>query len=143
MKNSNEKLVFLFLAAASRIERRLDRSLSAIKGISFTEFQLLNQLRLEHNGAATRVDLAASVHLTPSAVTRALQPLEKLGMVRSEKSARDARQTIATLTDAGEEVLDDANQLVKDEIALLSIPKEVSGKLIKFIEGLNFKPTRH
>jgi len=40
------------------------------------------------------VDLAAAVGLTPSAVTRALRPLEKLGCVATQKSERDARRSL-------------------------------------------------
>ena len=104
-RDRKSHLVFTLLAAASKIERRFDRVLSGIRGVSFTEYFLLKRLSEQHNHSATRVDLAAAVHLTPSAVTRALKPLEKTGYVISEKSERDARQTIARLTSAGEELL--------------------------------------
>lgn len=120
---SNTEFVFTLLKAASRIERRLDRVLSATKGVSFTEYHLLNELQEKHNGAATRVDLASAVGLTASAITRALKPLEKIGFVVTEKSEHDARRSIATLTPAGGELLEDAHQIVLDEIALLALPE--------------------
>jgi len=60
------------------------------------------------------VDLAAAVGLTPSAVTRALRPLEELGCVDTQKSERDARRSLASLTAAGAELLDDAQGAVND-----------------------------
>jgi len=136
MDTENTQFVFALLAAASGIESRLNRSLSSVKGISFTEFSLLEQLQTFHNGSATRVDLARAVHLTPSAVTRALKPLEKIGFVSTQKGQRDARQSVATLTPAGTELLSDANRLVLDEIATLSIPRSVGSELIGILNGL-------
>lgn len=124
MKQSNTELIFALLKAASRIERRFDRVLSATKGVSFTEYHLLNVLNQQHNGSATRVVLANAVSLTPSAITRALKPLEKIGFVTTEKSDHDARRSIASLTPAGSELLEDANKIVLDEIALLALPAE-------------------
>ena len=135
MKSTTE-LVFTLLKAASRIERRLDRVLSATKGVSFTEFHLLNELQQKHNGAATRVDLANAVSLTPSAITRALKPLEKIGFVVTEKSEHDARRSIATLTPAGSELLEDANKIVLDEIALLAIPESDTSEALNVLNHL-------
>ena len=99
---------------AGRIERRLDRSLGAITGISFSEYRILHSLRAQPEGAASRVDLSESVGLTPSAVTRALKPLEARGFVQTRKNTRDARQALATLTAAGFELVDDAVGVVND-----------------------------
>jgi len=136
MSQKKTDLVFALLAASSKIERRFDRVLSGIRGVSFTEYFLLKRLNEHPNRAATRVDLAASVHLTPSAVTRALKPLEKTGYVVSEKSQRDARQSIATLTAAGVELLDDADSLISDEISSLSLPAAESKALTTVLESL-------
>lgn len=122
MNKQKSEFVFALLAASSRIERRFDRILSAIRGVSFTEYFLLKRLKEQPNGTAARVDLAAAVHLTPSAVTRALKPLEKTGYVTSQKNERDARQTVAKLTDAGEELLRDVDAVIGDEISAWAIP---------------------
>ncbi|MBT6211101.1 MAG: winged helix-turn-helix transcriptional regulator, partial [Woeseia sp.] len=63
--------------------------------------------------------------MTPAGVTRALRPMEKLGMVSTVKSKRDARLAIAALTPAGREVLEDAGQVVNDtaRICLERSPK--------------------
>lgn len=136
MNIRNTQFVFALLSAANGIESRLNRVLSNVKGISFTEYSLLEQLNDFHNGAATRVDLARAVYLSPSAVTRALKPLEKIGYVSTKKGERDARQSVATLTPAGKELLNDANSLVLDEIALLPIPRSVRKELLGVLNDL-------
>jgi DNA-binding MarR family transcriptional regulator len=115
-RSSDHELVFSLLAAASGIERRLDRSLGAIKGITFREYQLLRALQQAHESTATRVDLARLVDLTPSGVTRALKPLEKLGYLSTSKDERDARRSLATLTKAGHELVSDASGVVADVV---------------------------
>ena len=109
-----QALALAFAAAWSRVEKRLDQSLGAIRGISLAEFRLLHALGAAPNARASRVDLAQAVGLTPSGVTRALRPMEKLGVVSTVKSKRDARLAIAALTTAGREVLSDASAVVDD-----------------------------
>lgn len=115
---SNQAMVIAMAAAWNRIERRLDGALSSIKGISFAEYRLLDQLAGAPAGMS-RVDLAEAVGLTPSGVTRALQPLEKLGFVTTTRSERDARRALASLTEQGRELAADASGVVDDVAAQL------------------------
>lgn len=118
MKNEQTKitedLVLEFLDVAGVVERRLDSALSYTRGVSFSEYRLLRTLALSHEGGAPRVELAAAVGLTPSAVTRALKPLEKMGYVRTVSNERDARQSLAQLTAGGKELLSDAKGVLND-----------------------------
>ena len=134
---SNTEFVFTLLKVAARIERRFDRVLSATKGVSFTEYHLLKELRDQHGGAATRVELAGAVGLTASAITRALKPLEKIGLVVTQKSEHDARRSIASLTPAGEELLDDATMIICDEVALLQLPRTGMADALTVLNKLN------
>ncbi len=109
-------VVVAILRASGTLERRLNGSLSMVKGITMSEYQLLDALRQQHKATATRVDLAAAVHLSPSGVTRALKPLEKMGFVTTSKDARDARRSLATLTEQGHELVADAAGVVNDTI---------------------------
>ncbi len=111
---SEQRLALTFADTWSRLERRLDHSLSAIRGISLAEYRLLRALGDAPGSQASRVDLAQAVGLTPSGVTRALRPMEKLSIVSTLKSKRDARLAIAALTPAGRELLDDASGVVDD-----------------------------
>lgn len=114
---SGQEFALAFAAAWNRVERRLDGSLSAIRGISLAEYRLLRALADAPKAQASRVDLAQSIGVTPSGVTRALRPLEKLGVVSTVKSQRDARLAMATLTKAGEELVADASGVVDDTMA--------------------------
>jgi DNA-binding MarR family transcriptional regulator len=56
-----------------------------------------------------RVDLAKSVVLTPSGITRLLEGLERCGYVERASCSSDARVTYALLTDEGYEKLREAS----------------------------------
>ena len=103
----------------ARAWNRLDSSLSAIRGISLAEYRLLRALGDSPGAQASRVDLAEAVGLTPSGVTRALRPMEKLGIVSTVRSKRDARLAIAALTPAGRELLRDTSSVVDDTMKIL------------------------
>lgn len=77
-----------FAAAWNRLEKRLDNNLGPIKGISLAEYRLLHALLNAPKYRASRVDLAHTVGVTASGVTRALRPLEKLGVVSTVKSIK-------------------------------------------------------
>lgn len=110
-------LILTLLDVAATIERRLDCALSNARGVSFREYLLLDRLSEFPNQRAMRVELASAVGLTPSAVTRALKPLEKLGFVATEKSPRDARQSLAKLAPGGQALLSDTRPIVDDVVA--------------------------
>lgn len=118
--------VLTLLDAAALIEQRMDRALSNTRGVSFREFRLLQSLSQFHDQSAMRVELASAVGLTPSAITRALKPLEKLGYVTTEKSDRDARRSLAKLTKAGTKLLSDVQDVVDDVVA--GLPQTAIGE---------------
>jgi DNA-binding MarR family transcriptional regulator len=134
MKNEQRKitedLVLEFLDVAGVVERRLDSALSYTRGVSFSEYRLLRTLALGHEGGAPRVELAGAVGLTPSAVTRALKPLEKMGYVKTVSNERDARQSLAQLTAGGRELLADAKGVLNDTL-LTSPLNELSESQVK------------
>lgn len=107
-------VVFELLAAAAAITSQLDAALSNVRGISFSEYQLVDALARESPRSTTRVRLAELVGRTPSGVTRALQPLEKLGYVTTVKDGRDARRSLAALTPAGSDLVADGRAVVHD-----------------------------
>jgi DNA-binding MarR family transcriptional regulator len=114
-----QTLTLTFAAAWNRLEKRLDSSLGAIRGISLAEYRLLRALSDAPSSWASRVDLAHAVGLTPSGVTRALRPLEKLGFVSTARSKRDARLALASLTPPGQELVEDAAGVVNDTVKLI------------------------
>lgn len=141
MKNSAkdpQALALAFAAAWNRLERWLSNSLGAIRGVSLAEYRLLRTLADSPDAQASRVDLAYALGITPSGVTRALRPMEKLGMVTTVRSKRDARLAIAALTAAGREVVDDASGVVDDSMsALLDNSPELADHMQQFTSLLN------
>ncbi|MCC6433634.1 MAG: MarR family transcriptional regulator [Acidimicrobiales bacterium] len=119
--NDDLQLVHALASAWAAVERRTSGRLGALHGISLGEFRLLHALAEAPQGRASRVELARAVGLTASAVTRALRPLERLGIVTSVKNDRDARLALATLTPAGAELVANAalvvGELVTDLLA--------------------------
>ena len=112
--HSAQEILLNLASAWVRLERRLDAHLSNVRGISFAEYRILQSLAATPHGRASRVDLAAALGLTPSGVTRALRPLEKIRVVTTQRSERDARLALASLTKAGRELVRDASGVVDD-----------------------------
>lgn len=129
-----QALALAFAASWNRLEKKLDSSLASIRGISLAEYRLLRALSEAPSSWASRVDLAQVVGMTPSGVTRALRPLEKLGLISTARSKRDARLALATLTSAGHELVDDASAVVNDQMKLvLERSPEITSRLDEMI----------
>ena len=133
--NLTEPAVLEFLETAASLERRVDRAL-AVVGASFSEFRLLKALAGAGPAGCSRIDLAHRVGLTASAVTRALQPMEKTGLVSTTRNQRDARQSLALITDAGMTMLADARGVLQDVLRSLPINGLGEPELAQFRAGL-------
>lgn len=99
--------------AHALIQKRFDTGLGGLHGISFGDYQMLDHLGRASGGRLRRVDLAERLGLTASGVTRALLPLEKIGLVGREADARDARVGYAVITDSGRALLANARVLAE------------------------------
>lgn len=91
--------------AQALLAGRLDERLGTLHGISFSDFQLLSHLNRAPGARLRRAELAGRVALSASSVTRALLPLEKIGLVARQADARDARVGYAVITEAGQALL--------------------------------------
>ena len=107
IKTQQTELAFSLVKLNTRILKRLDSPLS-LHGINLSEFMVLRNLSLAPNQTTKRIELAESVGLTASGVTRLLLPMEKIGLVQKQKNPRDARVSLVRLTPAGQGILDDA-----------------------------------
>jgi DNA-binding MarR family transcriptional regulator len=136
-KPETESLVLEFLETASTLECKLDRELSYTKGVSFCEYRLLKTLYELNAGGLPRIDLAKAVRLTASAVTCALKPLEKIGLVTSKRSEGDARQSLVAITPAGRELLEDARAILLDTLRGLPANTLSDQKTAEFKARLN------
>jgi DNA-binding MarR family transcriptional regulator len=127
--NTKSLAVCLDLAKAyAGMVRRIDGRLGSLHGLSFGDFAMLRSMSRAPGGRLRRVDLANELGLTPAAVTRSLIPLEKIGLVKREADKNDARVGYASLTRAGERVLEEATEsaeVVSEEVFSLE-PSELT-----------------
>ena len=90
-----------FLRAHSATTRALSTRLEGEHGLTLNDFDVLVQLYYAPGRRMRRIDLARTVLLTASGITRLLDGLERAGWVCKERCASDARVTYAALTESG------------------------------------------
>jgi DNA-binding MarR family transcriptional regulator len=134
---SNPSLDFcLRLAKAhAALVRRFDGRLGTLHGLSFGDFILLLNLSRAPGAKLRRVDLAEQLGLTASAVTRALIPLERIGLVTRQRDLRDARIGYAVLTKTGQRVLEEAMSSA-EALSEDVVPEKTNGQLRSLSELL-------
>src|SRR5262245_29194064 len=94
--------------AVSLWETRAEAELGAIHGLGLSDFAALHHLSEAPGYRLRRVDLAQRLALTPSGVTRLLNPLERRRLVTREEAGHDARATYAVLTNSGRTLVKNA-----------------------------------
>lgn len=127
------------LRAYASTTRSLSAELQESHGLTLNEYEALLVLSRAEGRRLKRVELARSLMLTASGITRLLQGLEEAGFVERTSCATDLRVAYAQLTDAGLEKLQAASadhlasiqalleeHFEQDEIAAIS---EILGKL--------------
>jgi DNA-binding MarR family transcriptional regulator len=108
-----------FLRAHAAITARMDATLRERHDLSLREYEVLLALDEAPGRRLRRVDLAATVLLTQSGVTRLLAPLEKRGHVASVRSSEDRRVTYAQLTAGGRRLFRQAARTHRGDIQAL------------------------
>ena len=98
-----------FLRAHAAITRELSARLQREHGLTLNDYEVLLHLCRSEHGMMRRVDLAASVLLTASGITRLLDGLERCGYVEKASCAADARVSYAKVTDEGRAKLAEAS----------------------------------
>jgi DNA-binding MarR family transcriptional regulator len=98
-----------FLRSHSAITRELSAQLQREHGLTLNDYEVLLHLSRAEGGMMRRVDLAQTVLLTASGITRLLEGLERAGFVCKQTCASDARVSYAQLTDDGRQKLSDAS----------------------------------
>jgi DNA-binding MarR family transcriptional regulator len=89
--------------------RRFNGDLISEHGLTLNDYEVLLHLAHAPDRRLRRVDLAKSVLLTPSGITRLLEGLELAGYVERASCSSDARVTYALLTDEGYDKLREAS----------------------------------
>jgi DNA-binding MarR family transcriptional regulator len=107
-------------------------------------FEVLLRLGRSPGGELRMSDLAAQVALSPSGLTRAVDRLERAGLVRRASCPSDRRGAYAVITDQGREVLEVALPRhladIEEHFTGLLTPDELSaftGALRKLRDHLN------
>jgi DNA-binding MarR family transcriptional regulator len=99
-----------FLRAHSALTRQLSADLVADHGLTLNDYEALLHLARAPERKMRRVDLAESVLLTASGITRLLEGLERSGLVERVLCDSDRRVAYAQLTGAGLEKLRQASR---------------------------------
>ena len=97
-----------FLRAHSAITRQLNADLLNVHGLTLNDYEVMLLLSRAEDRRMRRVDLAQSVVLTASGITRLLDGLERAGYVEKDTCATDGRVSYAKLTTSGHTKLKDA-----------------------------------
>jgi DNA-binding MarR family transcriptional regulator len=99
-----------FLRAHAAITRELSARLEALHDLTLSDFDVLVQLYFAEGRRMRRIDIARSVLLTASGITRLLDGLESCGLVAKDRCDSDARVTYAVLTEAGVKKIEAARE---------------------------------
>ncbi|WP_441248766.1 MarR family winged helix-turn-helix transcriptional regulator [Kitasatospora sp. McL0602] len=105
----------------------LDRELGERHDLGMSEFEVLERLAERHvAGDQQRLqELAPTVHLSQSALSRLIGRLEKAGLVRREMCTSDRRSIFVVLTEAGCKRYEEAKPLHREVLArTLATPTE-------------------
>jgi len=93
------------LRVHASLSKALDARLEAEHGLPLTSYEVLLHLAETDAGKMRMCDLASSVVLSRSGLTRLVDRLERDGLLARESCASDARGAFAKLTPLGEERL--------------------------------------
>lgn len=117
------RLLMNLATVQSTMSRRFDGRLGSL---GLTEFLILFQLARAPEEKMRRIDLAESIGLTASGVTRLLAPMEKIGLVKREENIADARVSFVALAKGGKTALVDSMENAEDlaRTVLGSVTKE-------------------
>jgi DNA-binding MarR family transcriptional regulator len=98
------------LRVHAQLSKALDAQLDAAHDLQLTSYEVLMYLSDAEGGRMRMNDLAASVLLSRSGLTRLVDRLERDGYLERCSCAHDARGAFAVLTPAGREKLDAARE---------------------------------
>lgn len=125
--SQNKELIITLATLQSHLLKKIDQNLS-VHGISFSEFLVLHHLQGAPNMTMKRIDLAESIGLSASGVTRLVNPMQKNHLVQKEVNARDARVSLVQLSETGEKLYSHA--MVSFEQCSDDLLKSLSNKQI-------------
>jgi DNA-binding MarR family transcriptional regulator len=137
MSPVSKKLKFFFQLAKTNaiLARRF-----SLQGLGFGDIAVLLAISQAPGEKIRRIDLANQLGLTASGVTRMLLPLEKIGVVKREANARDARVSFATITAGGKRLL--AESLESAEVVCDDLISAENGKKLDELNAVLISITK-
>jgi DNA-binding MarR family transcriptional regulator len=96
------------LRAHAALTKRLDAQLEAAHGLPLTSYEVLVRLGDADGERMRMCDLADSIVLSRSGLTRLVDRLERDGLIARRSCSSDARGAFACLTSRGRELLEAA-----------------------------------
>lgn len=106
----------VFLKSCALMVDRLDRELQERVGIQLTWYEVLAQLSSSPDGRMPMKQLAESVSLSKSGITRLVDRMERSGLVQRHSCHNDGRVCFAGLTRRGLSVLQFARPVAAEGV---------------------------
>lgn len=106
----------VFLKSCALMVDRLDRKLQERVGIQLTWYEVLAQLSSSSTGRMPMKQLAESVSLSKSGITRLIDRMERSGLVERHSCSDDGRVCFAGLTRRGLSVLQVARPVAAEGV---------------------------
>jgi len=106
-------------------------------GITFAAYEALRLLAFTRAGSLPMGKLGARLMVHPAAVTNAIGKLEQRGLVRRSMSPEDRRVVLATITDAGRSLADEATAALNEAaFGLPGLTPEQAASLVGMLRGV-------
>ena len=111
------------LAKHAAVSCALEKHLQNEHGIGLSEFETLDRLAEDEHGSIRMLDLTHQIHLSQSALSRAVARLEKDGLVARTACSTDRRSIFVRLTDEGRTMHEHAATTHRDVLARTLHPR--------------------
>ncbi len=129
----DNQLCFPLYAAAKEVTRRYKPLLDPL-GLTYTQYITMMAL-WEHDGIPVK-ELGDRIYLDSATLTPLLKRLESRGYLRRERSAKDERSVIISLTDEGRALRDRALEVPVAMGGCLRIDHDEAVELKSLLESL-------
>jgi DNA-binding MarR family transcriptional regulator len=106
-------------------------------GITFAAYEALRLLAFTRTGSLPMGKLGARLMVHPAAVTNAIGKLEQRGLVRRSMSPDDRRVVLATITDDGRMLVEEATAALNDAaFGLPGLTREQAASLVAMLRDI-------
>ncbi len=105
-----------YLAAVLHMNTMLNKQLSSTHQLSLADVQLLYLLANAPSGSVQMGELAIALMSLPSRLTRQVRRLEDEGLVQRTTSPHDRRRVLATITETGRTLIEEAMITYTNEV---------------------------